>query len=452
MSPPARPPARTAWLVAGLVVVALNLRPALTSVAPVLAYIQASLGLTAAHAGLLTTLPVLCLGLFAPLAPRLAARFEAERAVFGVLFVLALGTAMRGQFGTVGLFAGALLAGAAIGVIGVLLPGLVKREFPERASLMMGLYTMALCLGAAAAAGLTVPLRDAFGDWRPALAAWGGFALVAALVWWPQLRGHTRIAPAPSTPVRLMRSPLAWAVTLYMGLQSSLAYIVFGWLPPILVDRGLTPLAAGGLMSLSVLVQLVTAFTGPMLATRLGRDQRPTLWLMLTLALIGLLGCLYAPLGSVWIWVILLGLGQGGAVQRGDAADRAALGRRPHRRPPVGHVPGRGLHARGAGPARGGAAPRLERHLARGGRLVRPRHRGGRGGRLGGRAAPSDRVGGLARRPPGPRPIAAGTAAARGSLASLRCATPAWRPSRCRWPASSRADAPSRPRAIPVSG
>ncbi|MCV4690698.1 cyanate transporter, partial [Escherichia coli] len=91
-------------------------------------------------------------------------------------------------------------------------------------------------------------------------------------------------------------------------LQSSLAYIVFGWLPPILVDRGLTALAAGGLMSLSVLVQLVTAFTGPMLATRLGRDQRPTLWLMLTLALIGLLGCLYAPLGSVWLWVILLGL------------------------------------------------------------------------------------------------------------------------------------------------
>ena len=334
MSPPARPPARTAWLVAGLVVVALNLRPALTSVAPVLASIQASLGLTAAHAGLLTTLPVLCLGLFAPLAPRLAARFEAERAVFGVLFVLALGTAMRGQFGTVGLFAGALLAGAAIGVIGVLLPGLVKREFPERASLMMGLYTMALCLGAAAAAGLTVPLRDAFGDWRPALAAWGGFALVAALVWWPQLRGHTRIAPAPSTPVRLMRSPLAWAVTLYMGLQSSLAYIVFGWLPPILVDRGLTPLAAGGLMSLSVLVQLVTAFTGPMLATRLGRDQRPTLWLMLTLALIGLLGCLYAPLGSVWLWVILLGLGQGGqfsvamlliVLRSGDALTAARL-------------------------------------------------------------------------------------------------------------------------------
>lgn len=131
-----------------------------------------------------------------------------------------------------------------------------------------------------------------------------------------------------------MRSPLAWAVTLYMGLQSSLAYIVFGWLPPILVDRGLTPLAAGGLMSLSVLVQLVTAFTGPMLATRLGRDQRPTLWLMLTLALIGLLGCLYAPLGSVWLWVILLGLGQGGqfsvamlliVLRSGDALTAARL-------------------------------------------------------------------------------------------------------------------------------
>ncbi|HWP20120.1 MAG TPA: CynX/NimT family MFS transporter [Burkholderiaceae bacterium] len=325
---------RAAWLVVGLVVVALNLRPALSSVAPVLASIQSSLGLSAAQAGLLTTLPVLCLGLFAPLAPRLAARFDAERAVFAVLFVLAAGTALRGLFGTPGLFAGALLAGGAIGVIGVLLPGIVKREFPERASLMMGLYTMSLCLGAATAAGLTVPLRDAFGDWRPALAAWGALALVAAFVWWPQLKGHTRVHPPSGPAARLWRSPLAWAVTFYMGLQSSLAYIVFGWLPPILVDRGASPLEAGFMMSVSVLVQLVTAFTGPALATRLGHDQRPTLWLMLALALVGIFGCLYAPLSTVWLWVVFLGLGQGGqfsvamlliVLRSGDATTAARL-------------------------------------------------------------------------------------------------------------------------------
>jgi CP family cyanate transporter-like MFS transporter len=304
--------ARPWLLIAGLVLVALNLRPALSSLSPVLAQVQQALGLSATAAGLLTTLPVLCLGLFAPFAPWLMQRFDAERAVFGVLFLLAAGTALRGLLGSAGLFAGALLAGASIGVIGVLLPGIVKREFARHPGPMMGLYTMALCLGAALGAGATVPLARAFGgDWRPALAAWGLLALLGAAAWWPQLRRHTAAPAAPATG-SLWRSPLAWAVTLYMGLQSSLAYCVFGWLPPMLVARGATPLEAGFVLSVSVLVQLITAFTGPWLATHVGRDQRPVLLLMLGTALAGLLGCLHAPLAGVWLWAVLLGLGQGG--------------------------------------------------------------------------------------------------------------------------------------------
>lgn len=309
-SPLAAP--RPALLMLGLVLVALNLRPALSSVAPVLAQVQQALGLSGTAAGLLTTLPVLCLGLFAPLAPRLAQRFDAERTVFAVLFVLAAGTALRGVFGSVGLFAGALLAGASIGVIGVLLPGIVKREFAGQAGPVMGVYTMSLCLGAALAAGTTVPLSRGFGgDWRPALALWALPALLGAAAWWPQLRLHTPQAPA--SPVGgLWRSPLAWAVTLYMGLQSSLAYCVFGWLPTLLMERGVGALQAGFVFSVSVLLQLVTAFSGPWLATRIGRDQRPVLVLMLGIALAGLLGCLWAPLGTLWLWAVLLGLGQGG--------------------------------------------------------------------------------------------------------------------------------------------
>lgn len=314
-SPPlaAAPALRHPWLLAAsLVLVALNLRPALSSVSPVLAVIQAELGLSATAAGLLTTLPVLCLGLFAPLAPRLSERFDAERTVLGVLLVLAAGTALRGCLGAWGLFAGALIAGASIGVIGVLLPGIVKRDFPKHVSLMMGVYTMALCLGAAMAAGATVPLQRAFGnDWRPALAVWGALAVVAALAWAPHLHlAHRQVRP-PAGP-GLWRNGLAWAVTLYMGLQSSLAYCVFGWLPPILVDRGLDPLQAGLVLSTSVAVQLTTAFSGPWIAMRLGRDQRPTLWLMLGFSLAGLLGCLFAPLAGVWAWAVVLGLGQGG--------------------------------------------------------------------------------------------------------------------------------------------
>jgi CP family cyanate transporter-like MFS transporter len=299
-------------LIAGLVLVCLNLRPALSSVSPVLAWIQASLGLSATAAGLLTTLPVLCLGLFAPLAPRLAERLGLERTVFLALLVLAAGTALRAVLGAAGLFLGALLAGASIGVTGVLLPSLIKRDFPRHISTMMGVYTMALCLGAAIAAGGTVPLMEALdGSWRGALAAWAVLAVAAAVLWWPQVRGPSSAGPTPPG-APLWRDRLAWAVTLHMGLQSALAYCVFGWLPPILVDRGVAPLQAGLVVSVSVLVQLVTAFTGPWIAMRLGPDQRPTLLLMLGLALVGWLGCVAGPLEGLWLWAVLQGLGQGG--------------------------------------------------------------------------------------------------------------------------------------------
>ncbi|GFM86220.1 MFS transporter [Pseudomonas cichorii] len=307
------PTLKRPWLLLlGLVLVALNLRPALSSVAPLLNAVSDSLGLSAARAGLLTTLPVLCLGLFAPLAPRLARRFGSERVVLGILLLLAAGILLRSHFGEVGLFAGSLLAGASIGIIGVLLPGIVKRDFPKQAGAMTGVYTMALCLGAAIAAGLTVPLTQYFDDrWSVGLGFWMIPAVLAALVWLPQARelhAHHQVAYR----VRgLLRDPLAWQVTLYMGLQSSLAYIVFGWLPSVLIDRGMTPTQAGLLLSGSIIVQLISALSAPWLATR-GKDQRLSIVLVMLMTLGGLFGCLYAPLEGLWGWAILLGLGQGG--------------------------------------------------------------------------------------------------------------------------------------------
>lgn len=305
---------RALLLLLAIVLVALNLRPALSSLAPVLAAVRADTGLSGAAAGLLTTLPVLCLGLFAPAAPRLAARYGLERVILLVLLLLAGGIALRSLHGTTGLFAGTLIAGAAIGIIGVLLPGLVKREFADRAATMTGVYTMALCLGAALAAGATVPLQQLFdGRWQPALAWWALPALVAAAVWWPWQRAAA--APARGDhdghAGRLWRDRLAWQVTLFMGLQSSLAYCVFGWLPSILQERGITPLDSGLYLSGSVMLQVVSSLAAPWLAGFF-RDQRAVIALMLSLALCGLLGTLYAPLDSLWLWMILLGLGQGG--------------------------------------------------------------------------------------------------------------------------------------------
>jgi CP family cyanate transporter-like MFS transporter len=309
-----QPPVRhKPWLLLlGLVLVALNLRPALSSMAPVLGQVSDGLGLSAAQAGLLTTLPVLCLGLFAPLAPMLARRIGSERVVLGILATLALGIVLRSTLDTTGLFLGSLLAGASIGIIGVLLPGIVKRDFPQHAGTLTGVYTMALCLGAAMAAGATVPLAHAFGDsWAPALGFWMLPAILAMLVWLPQARNGHGVHKVAYRVRGLWRDPLAWQVTLYMGLQSSLAYIVFGWLPSILIGRGLSPTQAGLVLSGSVIMQLFSSLAAPWLATR-GRDQRLAIVVVMLVTLCGLFGCLYAPLSGLWGWAVLLGLGQGG--------------------------------------------------------------------------------------------------------------------------------------------
>ena len=306
------PLVRRPWLLLlGLILVALNLRPALSSMAPLLSEVSKSLGLSAAQAGLLTTLPVLCLGLFAPLAPVLARRFGAERVVLGILLTLAGGIVLRSSFGQIGLFAGSILAGASIGIIGVLLPGIVKRDFAKQAGTMTGVYTMALCLGTAMAAGATVPLSEQLGEnWALGLGFWVVPALLAAVFWLPQV-GQKHGAHQVAYRVRgLLRDPLAWQVTLYMGLQSSLAYIVFGWLPSILIGRGLSPTEAGLVLSGSVIVQLISSLSAPWLATR-GKDQRLAIVIVMLMTLGGLFGCLYAPIDGLWGWAILLGLGQG---------------------------------------------------------------------------------------------------------------------------------------------
>ncbi|MFY1030165.1 CynX/NimT family MFS transporter, partial [Pseudomonas asiatica] len=301
------------WLLLlGLVLVALNLRPALSSMAPVLGQVSEGLGLNASQAGLLTTLPVLCLGLFAPLAPVLARRFGSERVILGILATLALGIVVRSSLGAAGVFLGSLMAGASIGIIGVLLSGIVKRDFPQHAGTLTGVYTMALCLGAAMAAGATVPLAQHFdGSWALGLGFWMLPALLAMLVWLPQARQGHGLHKVAYRVRGLWRDPLAWQVTLYMGLQSSLAYIVFGWLPSTLIGRGLSPTEAGLVLSGSVIVQLVSSLSAPWLATR-GKDQRLAIVLVMLITLAGLFGCLYAPLSGLWGWAVVLGLGQGG--------------------------------------------------------------------------------------------------------------------------------------------
>ncbi|MBB3234565.1 CynX/NimT family MFS transporter [Phyllobacterium endophyticum] len=318
--PEPRPPvfaSRAAQIVTGLslVLIAFNLRPVFSSASAILPEIIEQTGLSSLGAGVLTTLPVVCLGLFAPLAPKLAQRIGAERTLLAVLVLLAFGTALRG-FGSLALlFAGTALAGACIAVGNVLLPGLVKRDFASRTGMMTGLYTMALCAGAASAAGLTVPLKHALGDsWSLALGAWALPALLVALIWFPHaFFRKVRTKHAGFRVEGLWRDRLAWQVTLFMGLQSSLAYCVFGWLSPILRERGLDGVTAGVVVSVSVMAQVFACLLVPSIAVRCRNQQFLNVGLV-ALAVIGLLGFLFAPISTVWLWAIIQGLGQGGLI------------------------------------------------------------------------------------------------------------------------------------------
>lgn len=298
-----------------MVVVGLNLRPAMSSVAPLLTRLQESAGLSATAAGLLTTLPVLFLGLSAPLAPTLAKHLGSERALSVALILLAAGLILRGLPLTGVLFIGSAMAGCAIGIGGTLLPALVKRELPESADLLTGLYTMALCLGGALGAGLSVPLTQLLGSWQASLMSWSLLSLIALVLWHFQMpRTTTPNTPNPpkSGIFRLLKQPLTWHVMLFMGIQSSMAYIVFGWLPTLLIERGYNEADAGWTMAVSIMCQLASALGAPWLA-RLGRDQRPALLLVLLSTAVGLWMLLIAPLVWKWPGAALLGIGQGGS-------------------------------------------------------------------------------------------------------------------------------------------
>jgi CP family cyanate transporter-like MFS transporter len=303
----------TVLLVAAVVAVALNQRPAVVGVAPVLRDLRAETGLSSALAGLLTALPVLCFGAFAPLGPRLARRIGLETAVAWSLVLLAGGIALRLLEPVALLYAGSLVAGAAIAVANVLMPAYVKREF-TRPGAVMGLYSSSLNIGAAAAAGLTVPIGVALGvDWRVALGSWLLLAAVALALWVP-VAGVGRSRTAPETPGpgawSLLRAPLARQVTVFLGLQSVQFYSVSAWLPTLLADAGV-PIGKGGLLlAVANVVGAAGALLAPAQAGRM-RTQRPLVAIVVVAYVGGLTGLLAAPASGTFLWVALFGLAQG---------------------------------------------------------------------------------------------------------------------------------------------
>ncbi|WP_217131577.1 CynX/NimT family MFS transporter [Leucobacter chinensis] len=317
----------------GLILIGLNLRIGVASIGPVLADIQASLGLSATLVSLLMTIPVFAFGAFAFFTPVLTRRLGMHRLLGLTLLVLAAGILLRLQPSLLGLFAGTVLVGAAIAVGNVVMPAAIKQDFSHRVGLMMGLYSTALFVGAAFASGLTAPLLPVMdGNWRLALGVWAIPAVIALVIWLPQLRrgpqprcpkhgagqGATAVVATKTTtnepPFRaILTDPIAIAVTLLMGLQSASYYTMLTWIPTMLQDAGMSPNEAGLMLAYSAFPGIVASLVTPSVAARM----KPT-WVPVAIATAlvasAYVGLAIAPAEGAYVWMTLIGLGQGATI------------------------------------------------------------------------------------------------------------------------------------------
>ncbi|MFE5939836.1 CynX/NimT family MFS transporter [Streptomyces sp. NPDC056470] len=335
-------------VVVALVLAALNLRPAITSLGALLEEVRDGLHMSGSVAGVLTSVPPLCFAVFGITAPRLARRFGPSAVVCAGMAAIFAGLAIRPfASGTVGFLAASALALMGIAVSNVLMPVIVKRYFPDRVGSMTGLYSMALALGTSLAAAATVPMTEALGgSWRTGIGVWAVLAALAVLPWIPLVRDRvtqatagrapagaptaTASAPsergsAPSTtatatasapsaaspvtaaPLRITRSRTAWALAAFFGLQATGAYITMGWMPQIFRDAGVPAGTAGVLLAVTMVMGVPLAFVIPGLATRL-RNQGPIVVALGLCGLVGYSGLYVAPSGGAWVWALLLGV------------------------------------------------------------------------------------------------------------------------------------------------
>lgn len=310
---PGRTGAGSVLLAVAVILVAFNLRPAITSVGPVLDQAQAAFTATAGWVGLLTTVPVLCLAAAGASAPQLARRVGLRGAIAVALLAITAGLVLRVLGGPTLMIAATVVATSGVAVAGVLVPVVVRAGFPTRIGLVTGLYTAALQAGATLGFAFTPLLAAGLGGWRPALASWAVVGIVALAGWFAWGRPAVPAAdPArPATRESLLRSPLAWTVTAFFGLQAFVAFAVMNWLPLALMDRGVSRTDAGFLLGLLSIVALPVSLLVPPMAGR-ARGQSGWILALSACGAAGLLGFLLVPTTGPWQvlpWVLLVGLG-----------------------------------------------------------------------------------------------------------------------------------------------
>ncbi|WP_374628598.1 MFS transporter [Micromonospora sp. A3M-1-15] len=318
-APPAAPARGGLLVLVGMLLVAVNLRAAVTSLGALLDEIRDGLGLSGTMAGLVTTLPTIAFAGLGALTPWLVRRWAAARVLVVAMLALTVGQVLRVVTDSAAVFVlTSALALAGIAVANILLPMLVKQHFPHRTGLVTGAYTMALTVGTTVAAASAVPVAHAFGSWRAGLGVWAGLAALAVLPWVPlalRARAARRTpapaaAPAAAARVRPARTRLGWAMAVYFGAQSLSGYAIMGWLAQLFRDAGYAPEAAGLLLAGVTALGVPVALMMPTLAGRLP-TLRPLVLSLTAFSTAAYVGLALAPHGLAPLWVLLLALGQG---------------------------------------------------------------------------------------------------------------------------------------------
>lgn len=311
-------------LLLGVLVVAANLRALISAVGPVLPVIGEDTGMSPVQLGVLAAAPVAAFAAVSPLVHRLAQRFGVNRTLFGSLLLLAAGTVLRSLPGvaepTWPLLLGTVVIGSAMAVGNVLLPVVARRDFPAHVPSITGYYIAVQSVVAGVASGLAVPVAEATGSWRLALAIWGGALLVAVMVWLPRIRSPRRLPTdateaalgPPPAPVSLWRSPLAWQVAGYFGLQSTSFYVLLSWLPTVEQDMGISPGLAGVHLSVFLVVGIASNLAVPKVLTLRG-DQRIMAAFVAAWVAVAMLGILLVP-SLLVVWVAISGLALGASM------------------------------------------------------------------------------------------------------------------------------------------
>lgn len=298
-----------------ILLLAANMRGSIVGLGPLAEIIGNDLALSGTQLGLLTTLPVLSFGVLSIFAPRLGQRFGLEATLLAMLLFIAIGQGLRatGAYGI--MVVGTIILGAAIAVLNVLTPSLVRRSFPARVALVTALYTFTMSTGATIAAFSAIPIRNAAdGDWRWSLGVWAVFAAIAFVCWLPMLRyRHKAVVPSNLVKISLWKNVEAWWLALFFGCQSLMFYTGTAWIAKVFIDQGMSEGEAATLLTLFNVFGIPAAFGAPLIYSKFRNKKLAMLCLHIPL-MIAVPGFVFATTSFPYVWAVCLGLGQGSMI------------------------------------------------------------------------------------------------------------------------------------------